>query len=121
MGLKQEAPRTRGTCMKVELADSAGQVWSAGAVAVGGECMAFRCWVDELPSQGNEAILQLRQYGFTYDLRELEAQLRRALRQGPAGPLARLVGQRVLAILAVHGNAGCFLLGLEQHAGARPE
>jgi hypothetical protein len=27
----------------------------------------------------------------------------------------------VLAILAVHGNAGCFLLGLEQHAGARAD
>jgi hypothetical protein len=83
---------------------------SAGVVAAGRECAAFRQWIDGLPEPGNGALLQLRQYGFVYDLCELEAALRRALRDGPAGPLARLVGQRVLDLVTAHPGAVCFFL-----------
>jgi hypothetical protein len=119
MAGKHESIRPADARLKAELADNAGTLWSAGAVAVGGECTAFRCWIDGLPPQGNDAILQLRQSGFTYDLGALDAQLRRALQQGPAGPLVRLVAQRLLTLLAVHRNAGCLLLGLEQPAAQR--
>jgi hypothetical protein len=82
----------------------------AGAVASGKECSAFRLWIDGLPARGNDALLQLRSCGFSYDLDNLRAQLFRALRDGPAGPLARIVGQRVLDLLAAHRDAVCFLL-----------
>jgi hypothetical protein len=114
---KQETMQSLGARLKAGLADGAGKVMPAGDVAVGGECAAFRSWVDGLPPQGHDAILQLRQSGFTYDLGELEAQLRRALRLQSAGPIAWRVGQRVLELLAMHRNADCFLLDLEQPAG----
>jgi hypothetical protein len=83
----------------------------AGPVAAGiGECEAFRLWVDGLAPEGNEALMQLRQYGFTCDLVTLAAQLRRALEAGPAGPVSRIVGQRLLGLLARLPPEGCFFL-----------
>jgi hypothetical protein len=113
---KHDSLQTLGVRLKAGLADGGGTVRPAGDVAVGGECAAFRSWVEALPPQGNHAILQLRELGFTYDLGELESQLRRALRLQPAGPLVWRVGQRVLELLAMHRNSGCFLLDMEQPA-----
>jgi hypothetical protein len=90
--------------------DGSGQLVSAGAVAAGAECEAFRLWVDGLTPSGVGALVQLRHYGFTYDLAALAAELQGALGGGPAGPLTRLVGQRLLALLAGHPEAACFLL-----------
>jgi hypothetical protein len=83
-------------------------------VAAGRECAAFRLWIDDLPEEGYYALMQLRGCGFSYDLIELETQLIRALQEGPAGPLARIVGQRVLNLLAAHHDAVCFLLEEEE-------
>jgi hypothetical protein len=78
-------------------------------VAVGRECEAFRRWIDSLAPEGNEAVLQLRQCGFTYDLAGLGAQLGRALqtctRREPAE-----VGRRLLGLLSGLEGASCFLL-----------
>jgi hypothetical protein len=90
--------------------DRAGRELPASVVAVGAEAEAFRRWVDDLPPAGNEALMQLRQYGFICDLAALEAELLHTLTTGPAGPLARAVGQRVLDLLAGRGDAVCLLL-----------
>jgi hypothetical protein len=79
-------------------------------VAVGQECRAFRLWVDGLPEKGHEALMQLRRHGFAYDLDGLEAELRRALRTEVTGPISRVVGQRLLRVLAARDGASCFLL-----------
>jgi hypothetical protein len=96
--------------LQAHFRERSGLTVPAGVVASGRECAAFRQWIDELPGEGLGALLQLRQYGFVYDLGELEAQLFRALRDRPAGPLARIVGQRVLNLLAAHPSAVCFFL-----------
>jgi hypothetical protein len=96
--------------------EPSGTVAPAGSVATGRESAAFRLWIDSLPAEGNEALMQLRECGFAYDLAQLQNQLARALRAGPAGPLTRVVGQRVLALLAAHRTASCFLL----EEGERP-
>src|SRR5205823_5418837 len=75
--------------------EPSGSMAPGGAVAKGKESVAFRLWIDSLPAEGNEILFQLRECGFAYDLADLRAQLARALRAGPAGPLARVVGQRV--------------------------
>jgi hypothetical protein len=103
--LANSAPR-----LQAHFCESSGLTVPAGTVAAGQECAAFRLWIDDLPAAGNDALLQLRGCGFAYDLAELEAQLRQALRCGPAGPMARIVGKRVLNLLANHHNAVCFLL-----------
>ena len=87
-----------------------GRTAPAGVVAAGIECTAFRRWIDDLPVEGYGVLMQLRGCGFAYDLIDLETQLIHALRQGPAGPLARIVGQRLLDLLAVHHDAICFFL-----------
>jgi hypothetical protein len=81
----------------------------AGTVAVGRECDAFRRWIDALPAEGYEAVLQLRECGFTYDLAGLGAQLGRALRACPSQEPAK-VGRRLLALLSRLEGAACFLL-----------
>src|SRR4051812_21541450 len=81
-----------------------------GPVATGPECEAFRGWVDGLVRDGHETLLQLRQCGFTDDLAKLRAQLTRALQAGPAGPVCRAVGQRLLDLLARLPGAACFFL-----------
>jgi hypothetical protein len=96
--------------LRAHFRERSGLTAPAGIVASGTECAAFRLWIDDLPEEGSGALLQLRQYGFVYDLSELEAQLFCALRDGPAGPLARIVGQRVLDLLAAHPSAVCFFL-----------
>jgi hypothetical protein len=60
--------------------------------------------------EGNGELMQLRGCGFSYDIDELEAELFRALREGPAGPLARIVGQRLLDLLADHRDAACMFM-----------
>jgi hypothetical protein len=87
-----------------------GQLAPAGTIAAGRECAVFGAWIDELPAAGHEALIQLRECGFACDLELLEAQLRRALHAGPVGPLSRLVGQRLLALLATRGPASCLLI-----------
>jgi hypothetical protein len=70
-------------------------------VATGLECDDFRCWIDGLKEEGNEALVQLRQWGFTYDLSALQLQLRRALQASPPqGTAGRGVGRRLLELLA---------------------
>ena len=81
--LANSAPR-----LQAHFCESSGLTVPAGTVAAGHECAAFRLWIDDLPAAGNDALLQLRGCGFAYDLLELEAQLRQALRCGPAGPMA---------------------------------
>jgi hypothetical protein len=90
--------------------EPSGSIAPGGAVATGKESAAFRLWIDSLPPAGNEALVQLRECGFAYDLAALKVQLGRALQVGPIGPLSRVVGQRVLALLAVHREATCFFL-----------
>src|SRR5947209_3661802 len=46
----------------------------AGPVATGSECDAFRRWIDGLTGEGNEALVQVRECGFTYDLAALRLQ-----------------------------------------------
>jgi hypothetical protein len=104
--------------LEAHFCDPSGLTVPAGVVAAGRECSAFRLWIDDLPESGNDVLLQLRGCGFAYDLAELEAQLRQALRCGPAGPLARIVGQRVLELLASHHGAVCILL--EEGVGSHP-
>jgi hypothetical protein len=106
----RELCRPRASSLLAYWCDRSGRLVSAGAVAAGAECEAFRLWVDGLAPEGAGALVQLRQYGFTYELADLEAQLRRALGGGPAGPLTRLVAQRLLALLAGRPEAACFLL-----------
>jgi hypothetical protein len=81
-----------------------------GVVATGEECVAFRLWVDGLPEEDNGALIQLREAGFVYHLGELRWQLRRALRDGGAEPVVRIVGQHVLDLLAARRGAACFFL-----------
>jgi hypothetical protein len=81
----------------------------AGVVAAGPECAAFRAWVDALSAQAG-ALRQLRCHGFTYDPEALGRELAQALAGGPPGAAARLVGQRLLALLAARRGAACFLL-----------
>jgi hypothetical protein len=104
------APTSAISALQAHFRERSGLTVPAGVVAAGRECAAFRLWIDGLPEPGNSALLQLRQYGFVYDLPELEAELRRALQDGPAGPLARIVGQRVLDLVAAHPGAVCFFL-----------
>jgi hypothetical protein len=111
MSVTESTQQSCAACLRADFLDGAGRCRPAGAVASGGEFLAFRAWVDELPPEGHDALLQVRHYGYTCDLDGLEAQLRRALAAGPAGPLARIVGQRVLLLLAARGEAACFLLG----------
>jgi hypothetical protein len=82
----------------------------AGTVATGVECEAFRRWIDALPEQGNEALVQVRQWGFTYDLAALRAQLTRALEVNPTGFGCRGVARRLLDLLGRLHGATCFLL-----------
>ncbi len=96
--------------------EPSGSIAPGGAIATGKESAAFRLWIDSLPPEGNAALLQLREYGFAYDLAELKDQLGRALQVGPVGPLSRVVGQRLLALLVVHREATCFFL----EEGERP-
>jgi hypothetical protein len=86
------------------------RVFHAGAVATGSECEAFRRWIDGLTGEGNEALVQVREYGFTYDLVALRVQLSRALEAYPAGVACRGVGRRLLDLLARVQGAACFLL-----------
>jgi hypothetical protein len=87
------------------------RVVPAGAVATGLECDAFRRWIDGLQEEGNEALVQVRQWGFTYDLSALQVQLRRALEANPPEGLAGWgVGRRLLELLARLQGAVCFLL-----------
>jgi hypothetical protein len=79
-------------------------------VATGGECEAFRRWIDGLTAEGHEALVQVRQYGFTYDLPALRVQLARALEVAPDGPASRGVGRRLLDLLGRLQGAACFLL-----------
>jgi hypothetical protein len=89
---------------------------SAGAVATPTECEAFRHWLDELPPEDYEALLQVRRHGFTYDVAALHAQLSRALAAVPPGPEGDAAGRRLLGLLAQLAGATCFLLeeGLPQ-------
>ncbi len=96
--------------LRAQFCEPSGRTVAAGDVALGRECAAFRLWIDDLPAQGNDALMQLRGCGFAYDLASLKEQLLRALRDGPAGPLARIVGQRVLSLLSTHPDAICFFL-----------
>jgi hypothetical protein len=89
----------------------------AGAVALGGECEAFRRWVDGLAAEGNEAVLQIRQYGFTYDLAGLRSQLCRALLACPQQPAAARVGRRLLELLSRLEGGACLLLEESRCAG----
>jgi hypothetical protein len=86
------------------------RVVPAGAVATGGECEEFRRWVDTLAAEGNEALVQVRQWGFTYDLKALQVQLSRALLVSTPAPVCRRVGRRLLELLARLQDAACFLL-----------
>jgi hypothetical protein len=81
-----------------------------GSVATGVECESFRRWIDALPEQGNEALVQLRQWGYTYDLPALRAQLKRAVEAHPAGAGCRGVARRLLDLLGRLQGAVCFLL-----------
>jgi hypothetical protein len=87
-----------------------GQTVPAGVVARDRECTAFRAWIDNLPPSGIDALIQLREYGFVYDLDGLAAQLVKALNTVPSGPLTRIVGQRLLDLLSGHVGAECMLL-----------
>jgi hypothetical protein len=98
----------RGLCLRGELVGRDGLLICAGVVAAEEECAAFRLWADGLPAKGHEALTQLRQYGFVYDLGRLEAELKRAL---PHASLVRTAGQRLLGLLARGRGAACFLLG----------
>jgi hypothetical protein len=90
---------------------SGGGVVPAGAVAKGLECDAFRTWIDGLTEEGNEALVQVRQWGFTYDLTALQTQLRRALEANPPnGLMGRIVARRLLELLGRLQGAVCFLL-----------
>jgi hypothetical protein len=83
----------------------------AGAIATGSECEAFRRWIDGLTVEGNEALMQLREWGFTYELATLRRQLSRALEvRPPEEPGCRGVGRRLLELLARLQHAACFLL-----------
>jgi hypothetical protein len=83
----------------------------AGAVALGRECDAFRDWVDGLAAEGNEVVLQIRQYGFTYDVAGLRVQLYRALLACPQqGTAPARVGRRLLELLSRLEGAACLLL-----------
>jgi hypothetical protein len=81
-----------------------------GTVATGVECEAFRRWIDALPEQGNDSLVQLRQWGYTYDLAALRVQLKRALEVHPAGIACRGVARRLLDLLGRLQGAVCFLL-----------
>lgn len=96
--------------------DPSGPAGPPSVVATGRESAAFRLWVDDLPEEGNEALMQLRACGFAYDLAQLQQQLLQALRAAPAGPMTRIVGQRVLDLLAAHRGASCFVL--EERGGS---
>jgi hypothetical protein len=96
--------------LRAHFCDPSGQTIPAGVVASGQECTSFRIWIDSLPQAGTDALIQLREYGFVYDLDGLEAQLLHALHNGHAGPLTRIVGQRLLNLLAAHSGAVCLLL-----------
>jgi len=59
---------------------ASGQTSTAGVVATGRECAAFRLWVDALPVQGYWTLMQVRNYGFADDLIELARRdLKRAM------------------------------------------
>jgi hypothetical protein len=89
-----------------------------GAVAIGRECEAFRRWVDGLGTEGNDALLQIRQYGFTYDPAALRAQLGRALLGCEPQGLPARVGRRLLEMLAGLDGTACVLLEERRAAGA---
>jgi hypothetical protein len=89
--------------------DSPGTV-PAGPLARGGECEAFRRWIDGLPARGHEALVQLRQCGFTYDLAALRRQLSGALLASPAERDSRSVACRLVDLLARLDGVTCFLL-----------
>jgi hypothetical protein len=66
--------------------------------------------VDNLVPTGIDALIQLRECGFVYELDALESQLHQALNAGPIGPLTRIVAQRLLDLLAARNGAVCLLL-----------
>ncbi len=82
----------------------------AGPVAAGAECDAFRLWVEGLPPGRHQSLLQLREWGFTYDLAGLQTELARALHAVPPGPGCGGVVRRLLGLLARLQGAACFLL-----------
>jgi hypothetical protein len=96
--------------LRAHFCESSGQTIPAGVLAADREYTSFRGWIDNLPPTGADALIQLREYGFVYDLDGLETQLLRALNSGPTGPLTRIVGQRLLDLLAAHAGAVCLLL-----------
>jgi hypothetical protein len=96
--------------LRAQFCDPSGRTIPAGVVAADRECAAFRLWIDNLSPAGVDALIQLRECGFVYDLDGLEAQLLRALNAGPVGPLTRIVAQRLLDLLAHHAGAVCLLL-----------
>jgi hypothetical protein len=102
-----------GPCLHAYFSEQSGETSRPRILAMGREGAAFRFWVDSLPTEGNEELMQLRGCGFSYDIDELEAELFRALRDGPAGPLARIVGQRLLDLLADHRDAACIFMEQE--------
>ncbi len=96
--------------LRATFCDSSGQTTPAGVVAADRECTAFGLWVDNLAPDGIDALRQLRECGFVYDLDALQAQLHHALNAGPVGPLTRIVAQRLLQLLASRNGAVCLLL-----------
>jgi hypothetical protein len=96
--------------LRAHFCESSGQTIPAGVVAADRECAAFRLWVDNLAPTGIDALIQLRECGFVYDLDRLETQLHHALNAGPVGPLTRIVAQRLLDLLASRAGAVCLLL-----------
>jgi hypothetical protein len=87
------------------------RVVPAGTVAPALECDAFRTWIDGLKEEGNEALVQVRQWGFTDELSALQTQLRRALEATPPnGLMGLIVAWRLLTLLGRLQGAVCFLL-----------
>jgi hypothetical protein len=119
IGQATAGARAAGTARALVASFSAGGRGAvpAGAVATGVECEAFRRWIDSLAAEGHEALLQLRECGFSYDLAALRAQLARAMQATPAGPGCRGVARRLLELLSRLQGAACFFLEEARAAG----